>query len=128
MFTSDEERPYVCADPPTVQVEAGKTAEAIVELGEGILVRGRFLDAKTGQAIPNSHVWATTGQVSSGFDGVPAKMDEDGSWFAIFPREGKYTLNYCIQRTTQQPVKHGEIDVRRDETMKEIAIRVEQQE
>ena len=90
--TTPEGRKYVCASPPSFTAAPGETVEITLEIEEGIPVRGKFVDAKTGEALKG---WKTlmAFRASNRYDPT---VDEDGTWEIYLP-EGEIDLQYSVE-------------------------------
>jgi len=95
----DKSRKYLCVTPVSFTITTGKTASIVVEVVEGIPVRGTFIEKNTGKPPKgNKEVAARIkdkpGQV------VEAKVENDGSWVMYLP-EGSYDLLYAVEALPQ---------------------------
>ncbi|MCP4645871.1 MAG: carboxypeptidase regulatory-like domain-containing protein [bacterium] len=81
---------YVCADHIQCRVSAGRAAEIVIEMEEGIPIRGRFVLRGTGEA-PGTSPWLSARDDRYRRYGADPK--DDGSWCLYLP-PGRFHLSY----------------------------------
>ncbi|MGE5611413.1 MAG: carboxypeptidase regulatory-like domain-containing protein [Bacillota bacterium] len=112
---------YVCPMPPSFTAVMGTTAEIILEVEEGIPVRGKLVHAKTNQPVEGIVELRLKGG-DRGSIGVQA--DRDGSWLVYLPQEGEYVVS-CYPNPTRQPKEIKTITVQKSRPMAELLIQVD---
>ena len=88
-------RKYVCAESPSFDAVAGKTAEVTVELVEGIRVRGKITGFKPDEAVEGGVV-ASPSNKQRVFD-LWSELEKGGTFEIYLPSEGEYQLQYYLQ-------------------------------
>ena len=98
--TNAEYPRYVCAPEPMV-AEAGKTAVVTVKAQQGIAVRGRLIDAKTGKR-PAARRLYLMASLNTGEEVASDWVGEDGTWELLLP-PGTFALRTSI--LMEQPLR-----------------------
>lgn len=88
-----ELRKYVLPSRPSVIVEAGETAEVVIEMEEGIPVRGSMVAADNGK-LPDGRksVHAQVNNENAAY----CQVQDDGSW-DLYLWEGTFDLKYHVE-------------------------------
>ncbi|HEX2971661.1 MAG TPA: carboxypeptidase-like regulatory domain-containing protein, partial [Tepidisphaeraceae bacterium] len=114
-------RKYVCSAPPDVEAVAGKTLDVVIELEEGIPLRGKLVDAKTNKPL-EGYVYAQL-QGDPNMGGY-SEVEKDGSWLGYLPREGEYVVKYYLM-PAREPKAFKTITVRKSEPLPELVIQAD---
>ena len=113
-------RKFVRSTPPTFDVAVGKPSEVLLEMEEGIPVRGTLVDAKTGKPC-RGRVVALMRTAPQPSDDV--ESEEDGRWILDVPQKGEYTLWYNTA-DGQSSVYRENVKVEKGKPVEDIVIKV----
>lgn len=114
-------RKYRCPTPAPMDIEAGKTAEVVVNMQEGIPLRGKLVRAD-GQPVANGYISARI--KSDRWANGSARTESDGSWEMYLPREGEYDVQYSVPGAGQSPAART-IKIDRGKAIEPMTITVE---
>jgi hypothetical protein len=102
-FTSfdDNLHKYVVKAPPAFEAKVGETVNVVIELEEGIPLKGKITGAKLDAIQDNQFaaVIASKPGSNAGQYATVGKILKDGSWTLYLPDAGEYTIKYYLPTT-----------------------------
>ncbi|HCO94851.1 MAG TPA: hypothetical protein DIU00_13020, partial [Phycisphaerales bacterium] len=119
--STEEGRKLICCSDCQVEVKAGQTVNAIIEMEKGISVSGTMIDAATGKPLEDreyAYVRTAEGRTQSAY----SQIKEDGSWELFLP-EGDHRIIYrCRGMNLQKDFKR--IKVEKGKPITDLVIKV----